>query len=278
LDYCKVASSDANPSKYAMAVGEKFLISAIARVMEPGCKVDHVLVLGGAQGLFKSTAASILAGEWFTDQLSDFGSKDCSMQLRGSWFIELPEIDILIRNDTKGHMKGFLTQKAERFRLPYGQRLVYMPRQCVFIGTANSSEFLRDETGGRRYWPVWCGGPIDIAGLRQDRDQLWAEALVRYRKGITWWLEDPEVIKEAVEQQRDCYREDVWQERVVAYVDGRESVSIHEILCGLSVETARQDQKAANRVAGCLRVAGWKKFRKREGTKSPYRYHKVGSK
>jgi predicted P-loop ATPase len=160
-----------------------------------------------------------------------------------------------------------------------------MPRQCVFIGTTNSETWLKDETGGRRFWPVWCGGPIDLAGLRRDRDQIWSEALLRYRQGVTWWLEDPEVIQAAVQHQSDCYQEDVWQDRVVtyasegaqqplnAYADG--SVSVPEILYRLGVETPKQDQIAANRVARCLQRAGWKRFRKRKGGGLEWRYRKV---
>jgi hypothetical protein len=287
LDYCHVASSDADPNHYAMAVGEKILIAAIARIWEPGCKQDHLLVLGGPQGIGKSTVVRILAGEWFTDQISDPGSKDASMQLRGAWLIELSELGALSRTEME-RTKAFITQQAERFRLPYGHRVVQMPRQCVFIGTTNSETWLKDETGGRRFWPVWCGGPIDLAGLRRDRDQLWSEALLRYRQGVTWWLEDPEVIQAAVQQQSDCYQEDVWQERVEAYalegaqqpigatVDG--SVSVPEILYRLGVETPKQDQVAANRVARCLQRAKYKRFRKRKDGGLEWRYRKVESK
>jgi putative DNA primase/helicase len=156
IDYCGVESDPTKPSPYAMGIGEKFLISAVARVMNPGCKVDHSLVLEGAQGLGKSTVPRILAGdEWFSDQISDIGSKDASMQLRGVWILELSELTAVLRSDP-GRVKGFLTQQMERFRLPYGQRLVTVPRQCVFMGTTNSENWLKDETGGRRFWPVRC--------------------------------------------------------------------------------------------------------------------------
>src|SRR5262249_11852322 len=147
-----------------MAVGEKFLISAIARVMRPGCKADHALVLEGPQGIGKSGVGRILAGdEWFTDQVADFGSKDASMQLRGIWMIELSELGSLPRADRE-RVKAFITQQSERFRLPYGHRLVNHPRQCVFIATTNSDTWLQDETGGRRFWPVACRA-IDLASL-----------------------------------------------------------------------------------------------------------------
>jgi predicted P-loop ATPase len=279
VDYCKVDSS-----AYALAVGEKFLISAVARVMQPGCKADHMLVLEGPQGIGKSTIVRSLAGDWFTDQIADPGSKDCSMQLRGAWLIELSELGALSRTDME-RTKAFVTQQVERFRLPYGHRVVDMPRQCAFIGTTNSETWLKDETGGRRFWPVRCGGPIDIAGLIRDRDQLWAEAFLLYHQGVTWWLEDEEVVKQAVEQQRDRYQDDVWQHLIETFAAEQAErptgtrpeghVSIWEILDRLGVETARQDQAAANRVARCLKTAGWERHRVRIGDESPRLYRKV---
>jgi predicted P-loop ATPase len=285
IDYCGVESSHANPNYYAMAVGEKFLISAVARIMEPGCKVDHILVLEGEQGIGKSTAARILAGEWFTDQLGEMGSKDAAMQVRGVWIVELSELGTLGRSET-AREKAFISQQKERFRLPYGHRLVHVPRQCVFIGTTNADTWLKDETGGRRFWPVQCR-QIDLNLLQQDRDQLWAEAFARYRAGVKWWLEDAEVIEGAMAEQRARYVADVWQEKVAAHAkeeaeratsefpDGRGSVSISEVLQRLGVETPRQDQAAANRVARCLRFAGWKRTYVGPRGAREWRYRKV---
>ena len=176
IDYCGVESSDVNPNTYAMAVGKKFLIGAVKRILEPGAKCDSVLVLEGQQGIGKSTVPRILAGdEWFSDQLADVGSKDASLQLRGVWIIELSELDVLNRAEL-ARAKAFLSQQTERFRLPYGRRIIHVPRQCVFVGTTNADSWLKDETGGRRFWPLPCH-QIDLEGLRRDRDQLWAEAL-----------------------------------------------------------------------------------------------------
>jgi predicted P-loop ATPase len=276
IDYCTVESSDANPNLYAMEVGKKILIAAVARIFQPGCKSDHLLVLEGPQDRGKSTAVRILAGdEFFTDQLADIGGKDASMQLRGKWIIELGELSAFVRSEME-RMKSFISAQTERFRLPYGKRVAEQPRQCIFIGTTNGENWLKDETGGRRFWPVRCRGHIDLAGLRRDRDQLWAEALQEYRAGATWWLDDQEVIAEAIEQQRGRYQEDVWQELVKEYAESssRDSVSIPEILTKLGVETAKQDQRAANRVAACLTRAGWEKFRKRTGGGLEWRYRR----
>jgi hypothetical protein len=282
IDYCGVESSDANPNLYAMAIGEKFLISAVARILEPGCKVDHILVLEGEQGIGKSSAARILAGEWFTDQLGEMGSKDAAMQVRGVWIVELSELGTLGRSET-AREKAFISQQSERFRLPYGHRLVHVPRQCVFIGTTNADTWLKDETGGRRFWPVQCR-KIDRDALQRDRDQLWAEALARFRAGVKWWLEDEEVIQTAIEEQGARYVEDIWQGKVIRHAeeesalpvnDPRGSASISEILHRLGVETPRQDQAAANRVARCLKVAGWKRFYAGPRGVREWRYRKV---
>lgn len=274
---CGAASSD-----YVRQVGTRFLISAVARIYQPGCKVDHVLILEGAQGSYKSTAARVLAGDdWFTDQLADMGSKDASMQLRGVLIVELAELDALNRSEM-ARAKAFISMQTERFRLPYGRRMIQVPRQCVFIGTTNSDQWLKDETGGRRFWPVRCG-QIDIAGIERDRDQLWAEAVHRYRAGEHWWLEDAAVIQEATDEQRGRYMEDVWQAKVEEYAETeanspasapRRSASVPEILAHLGIETARQDQIAANRVARCLKAAKWERYRQRTPDGREWRYRR----
>jgi putative DNA primase/helicase len=282
VDYCGVESSDANPNQYALAVGEKFLISAVARIMDPGCKVDHILVLEGEQGIGKSSAARTLAGTWFTDQLGEMGSKDAAMQVRGVWIVELSELGSLGRSET-AREKAFISQQIERFRLPYGHRLVQVPRQCVFIATTNSETWLKDETGGRRFWPVRCG-KIDLPAIQRDRDQLWAESLLRYRSGVKWWIEDPDVILHALEEQRGRYIEDVWQEKVAIYASEEaersgssfaHTVSISQILLWLGMEIPRQDQASANRIARCLKLAGWKRVYVGPRGSREWRYRKV---
>ena len=290
LDYCGVESSDENPNHYTMAVGEKFLISAVARVMEPGCKADHLLVLEGSQGIGKSTAVRILAGEFFSDQMAEPGSKDASMQSRGVWIIELAELGALTRGEIE-RQKAFISQQSERFRLPYGSRVVQIPRQCVFVGTTNSDTWLRDESGGRRFWPVRCR-QVNVPALQRDRDQIWAEALYAYRSGATWWLEDAALVKEAAEEQRGRLLEDVWHADVLRHAadeaahqealsagkrdgQGRGTVTIGDVLRRLGVEAAKQDQSAANRVARCLKAGGWEKFRLRSGSVLEWRYRLV---
>jgi predicted P-loop ATPase len=260
-----------------MAVGEKFVISAVARIMEPGCKADYLLILEGPQDWGKSTVPRILAGDdWFTDQLADIGNKDADMQVRGCWIVELGELDAFNRPEMS-KVKAFLTRQADRFRLPYGHRVVKFPRQCVFMGTTNKYEWLKDESGGRRFWPVRCTKKIDVARLAADRDQLWAEALRQYHAAAHWWLEDAGLIEEAKEEQSGRYTPDPWEDRIRQFVESAVSISVWEILFKLGVETAKQDQAAANRVAKCLQRVGWKRARLEadEDGKRPWGYRRV---
>ena len=248
------------PSPYAAAISRCWLISAVARVMRPGCKVDHVLILEGPQGAGKSTAAGILGGQWFTDELSDVGSKDAAMQSLGAWIIELSELDALSRSDIS-KMKAFISRSTDRFRPPYGRRVIESNRQCVFVGTTNSEAYLRDETGGRRFWPIKVGR-IDRDALRRDRDQIWAEALVRFDRGEQWWLRPEETTSAAVEQSAR-FEEDAWLDRVEDLVQIRSEVSVQDVLKALGLVEHQWTPVATRRVGVCLKRLGWERHQKR---------------
>jgi putative DNA primase/helicase len=138
-------------------------------VFKPGCKNDTCLVLEGPQGLLKSTALRTLAVP-FTDEISDLGTKDAAMRVRGVWIIELAELDAMGRTEAS-RTKAFMSPSTGRFRPPYGRHTIEVPRESVFAGTVNHDAYLKDETGDRRFWPVRCG-TIRIEDLRRDRDQL----------------------------------------------------------------------------------------------------------
>jgi predicted P-loop ATPase len=251
----------------------RWLVSAVARIFRPGAKADCCLILEGAQGIRKSTALRTLAGEYFTDELADLGSKDAAMQTRGVWIIELSEMDSLSHSEV-ARIKAFMSRTTDRFRPPYGMRLVESPRQCVFAGTVNHSTYLRDETGGRRFWPVACGR-IDVDELAHDRDQIWAEAKARFDAGAVWWLESAELVQMAADQQMDRYEGDPWEEVIAPWVESRSSVSISEVLekC-LQKLQALWTQTDKNRAARCLRALGWERYRERHGTRLEWRYRK----
>lgn len=218
FDYCRVAGGTADfPNFLASKMGRKWLISAVARVMEPGCKADCMLVLEGFTGIRKSTTAAILGGPWFTDRLEDLSGKDAPMQVRGRWIVEMKELDKILKAERNSDtaVKGFLDSREDRLRPPFGRRVEEWKRQCVFIGTTETHDWMRSDTG-RRYWPVRCEGtaPFDTDKLEADRDQLWAEALEAYRNGEKWHLESGDDILQAQLEQESRKPEDIYMTEV----------------------------------------------------------------
>ena len=266
------AHAGVQQSTYAEAVGTCFLIGAVARISRPGCKMDNVLILEGAQGIGKSTLVrSLFSDPWFSDEIADLGSKDASLQTRGIWCIELAELETLTRAES-GRIKAFISRAVDRFRPPYGKRLIDSPRSCVFVGTCNDSAYLKDETGGRRFWPVTCTA-IDLEGIERDRDQLWAEAVVRWKRGESWWLNTDSLQQLAQEEQEQRFLSDPWEDKISQYLDTVEDTSIVEILekCFPLLSQENWTQQHKMRVAGCLRSLDWEKYRTSLGRR-PRRY------
>ena len=256
----------------ARIFGRLWLISAVARALNPGCKADHCLILEGRQGIGKSSALRALAGDWFTDQLPDLGSKDSFIQIHGVWIVEVAELDGFSRSEAS-RIKQFLTATFDRFRLPYGKQASEWPRSNVFAATTNESSYLKDATGGRRFWPIQCGA-IDVEGLIRDRDQLWAEAVAEYRDGARWWLTDERSVQVAEAEQAERYESDPWQGKLVAYVEGRDEVAVSDFLSHLGKPEGQWTRADQMRVASCFRSIGWNRFNARVGTGRVWRYRK----
>lgn len=286
----------AEDTPYVRAVGARWLVSAVARIYNPGAKADCALILEGPQGIRKSTALKVLGDPWFADRLSDLGSKDAAMETKGVWIIEVAELDTMSRAEV-GTIKAFMSRTHDRFRPPYGKRLVDLPRQCVFAGSINpEGGYLKDASGGRRFWPIVCG-VIDIEALKRDRDQLWAEARHQFQAGAPWWLDTPDLNALANEQQADRYQGDAWDDPIRLYLDNEvrwvdngfgerhayvsnraeplDDVSVAEIMeKALGMDKGRWTQADQNRVVRCLITMGFRQYRARIGGQRERRYRR----
>ena len=229
----------------------------VARIFEPGCKADHMLVIEGAQGTLKSTACDRLAGDWFSDNLPDVTvGKDVSQHLRGKWLIEVSEMHAMNRAEA-AQLKASSPARRNAIARRYGRREVIEPRQCVFVGTTNRNTYLRDETGGRRFWPVKTG-TINIEAWSATATSSLPKPSIRYREGAQWWPDKDFEREHIAPEQEARFEADAWEETIGTYVGTRSEVTIGEIARdGLGIETPRIGTAEQRRIAAALERLGW---------------------
>ncbi|HEY1887142.1 MAG TPA: virulence-associated E family protein [Roseiarcus sp.] len=254
---------------YHQAIGKMFLTAMVARIFEPGCKCDYMIVLEGPQGELKSQFCRILAGgdEYFSEHLPriDGDQVRLSMHLRGKWLIEVSELAAFLKADPEA-MKHFVSQQVERYIPKYGRSEVTEPRQCVFIGTTNEDEYIRDVTGGRRYWPIKCR-EIRLDRLEGMRRQLFAEAVAAYRANEAWWP-DRTFEKDTIAPVQEARQwEDALAEKVREIIDPLSEITLAQLGARIGFDNTRFDMLAQKRVSSILRKANWRNVRWRGGGK-----------
>jgi predicted P-loop ATPase len=254
------AGSDEEANLSGLLV-RRWFISLVARPLVPGCKVDTALILEGAQGIGKSSFFRIIAGDWFSD--TEMGlDKDAMLQLRMAWIYEWAELENLTSRQSVSRVKAFLSSPDDRYRPPFGRTTVTVKRSGVIVGTTNTQDFLHDPSGSRRFW-VLSVGAIDGARLRQEREQLLAEAVAAFSAGERYWLsEDEEARREALAER--FVEVDPWEERVLEFAAVQDRVRTADVLLqGLAVPLDRLTRRDEMRVAIILRRAGYRKEQSR---------------
>ena len=257
--------ADEQPPEYLALVGSKWLMGAVSRVFEPGCKFDSVLILEGNQGLGKSMALRALSTfggqDFFLDSVGDLHSKDTLMTMQGKLIVEIAELASFRKSENE-EFKAFITRQVDEYRPPYGRTVVRRPRFFVLAGSTNELDegYLTDDTGNRRYWPVKCKA-IDAQAVERDAPQLWAEAVVRYRAGERTWLAPDEALY-STREQKSRFMEDAWQDRISEIVRGEWTLKIDDVLHKLELKPRDINNMVKKRVKNSLRQIGWHETRR----------------
>lgn len=281
-------------SPYSRAVSAKTLIGAVSRAFNPGCKFDFMLILEGDQGKGKSSFVRALAhnDEWFADSIESMAVKEAVESMSGSWIIEMAELHAVSKAQIE-HTKNFLSRQSDRVRMAYERKARTFPRRCIFIGTTNDECYLTDDTGNRRYWPVRCHiDQIDHESVRAVSDQLWAEAVVRYRAGETAYLDEAERVMAVVEQKNRSTHNDGLSAAVMNWLDvpvpvnryasdaerfsSSSELEIRTVVCAREVATdflgveEKDLDRFVKRINAAIRASGeWTSYRGSLGERYP---------
>jgi hypothetical protein len=234
----------------------RWFISLVARALMPGSKVDTALILEGAQGVGKSSFFRTIAGQWFSDTEMAL-DKDAMLQLRAAWIYEWAELENVTSRQSVSRVKAFLTSTEDRFRPPFGRTPVTVKRSGVIVGTTNTQDFLHDPSGSRRFWVIPVG-VVALARLREQREQLLAEAVAAFESGERHWLsEDEEVRREALAAR--FVEVDPWEERVLEFAAAQDRVRTSDVLLqALQIPMDRLTKRDQMRVAAILRRTGYR--------------------
>ena len=249
-------------SQYTRAASKNFWLSIVARVYKPGCKVDNMIVLEGSQGLGKSTAMHTIGGDWFAEQHeSALYPKAFAEILQGKLLIEISEMEAFTRVEVS-RVKQTVSCASDRFRASYARYASDHPRTCVFVGTTNRDDWNRDETGARRFWPIACQGAINLIGIRENRDSLFAEARHRFVAGENHWDMPPDA---TANEQEARFQADPWQDQIDEFIKGERWTTTSKLLEKLGLDVSKRSKSEEMRVAACLRYRRWQRKPVRTG-------------
>lgn len=256
-------------TEYVRLVGRFFLLNMIARVMEPGCIMRAVPVLEGPQERGKSTALSILGGEFFSDTPFRVGESDACLAIQGVWVYEIGEMQQFGKAEAAA-VKQFVSSRVDHYRPPYGRRHINVARQTVFAGSINEATYLRDWTGNTRFQPIRCveTREIDLSGLREVRDQLLAEALVMWGRGERRYPTREEAETLFAPEQEARMQEAAWEGLILDELANStyKTTDVHGVLTGVvKVDSARITDAMMAHVGRILAKAGWKQSQPRVG-------------
>lgn len=219
IDYVGAEDNELN-----RAMTRKHFTAAVARVMNPGCKYDYCLIIAGAEGIGKSTLFNVMGGDWFSDSLVTMEGTKGMEQARNGWVIELPELGSIKRSDVE-QVKAYISRQNDMYRPAYGSVMESHPRQCIFCGTTNETYFLKGDTGNRRFWVIEVDAkyrkyPDFREAMIRDRNQLWAEAVRRYKDGEELKLpDDLETLARTRQEEFNDNADDPLKGMVQAYLD-----------------------------------------------------------
>ena len=257
---------------YAEACADVLFVSAVARAYQPGCQADVMVVLIGAQGLGKSMGMAGLCPDpsWYADDLGgDLFDRKAGEGLRGKWLIEFSEFS-RINRATLDVVKAFVSRRSDYYRPAYGRTHKDYPRTCIFVGTTNDPHPLHDREN-RRFMPVHCT-QANVAWVAASRDQLWAEAVTRYRHGVKWWVTVPTLLVDVAEKQDEARQADFWETVLSEKLGHRDVITMREAADALDIRTDKMDRSSQTRIGFALKSLGYTRKRVRNTSKLTYEW------